>query len=74
MSFWGFIQRREDFRGAGACLRMKSPTQTNREYGNHKEMLFIQGISQRSMLCSYIGSERFYPPAMMSPMEAQPGK
>ena len=67
MSFWGFIQRCEDFRGAGAYLRMKSPTQTNRKYGNHKEMLFIQGKSQRSMLCSYIGSERFSPPGNDAP-------
>ena len=37
---------------------MKSPTQTNGEYDNHKEMLFIQGILQSSMLCLYIGSER----------------
>ena len=42
----------------GSCLSMKSPTQTNGEYENHKEMLFIQGKSQSSTLYLYIGSER----------------
>ena len=29
---------------------MKSTTQTNGEYEDHKEMLFVQGVSQSSML------------------------
>ena len=32
---------------------MKSPTQTCEEHENHKEMPFIQGMSQRSMTYSY---------------------
>ena len=40
------------------CLIMKSPTQTNGECENHKDMLFIQGIPQRSRFYLYIGSER----------------
>lgn len=35
------------------CLGMKSPTQTCEEHENHKEMPFIQGMSQRSMTYSY---------------------
>ena len=37
---------------------MKSPTQTNGEYENHKEKLFIQGRLQSSRFYLYIGSER----------------
>ena len=40
------------------CLSMKSPTQTNGEFENHKDMLFIQGILQSSMFYLYTGSER----------------
>ena len=36
-----------------SCLCMKSPTQTNGEYEDHKEMLLIQGILQGSILCLY---------------------
>ena len=42
----------------GSCIVMKSPTQTNGECENHKEMLFIQGRPQSSRFYLYIGSER----------------
>ena len=42
----------------GSCIDMKSPTQTNGEYDNHKEILFIQGRLRSSMFYLYIGSER----------------
>ena len=59
MSFWRLYMLIRGFSGLpGSYLGMKSPTQTNGEYENHKEMLLIQGILQNSMLYLYTGSER----------------
>ena len=52
MLTWGFSGL------PGSCLDIKSPTQTNGECENHKEMPFIQGTPQSSMLYLYTGSER----------------
>ena len=58
MSFWALYVVMRTFGLLGSCLGMKSPTQTNGGYENHKEMLLIQGILQNSMLYLYTGSER----------------
>ena len=42
----------------GSCIDIKSPTQANGENECHKEMLFIQGKLQSSMLYWYKGLER----------------